>query len=228
MGSSRIRLTIAYDSEAAEGFETGWGFSVIVSKNGLNILFDCGWDGHMLRRNLGRMGYTLSSVSTVFLSHPHWDHISGLSEVLQDAPIRERLEVVLHEGFSHRMREEIGRRARLTLVNGIQEIVPGMWSSGALGSDIREQALVIPVKSGSMVITGCAHPGLSPILEIASELRPVTILIGGFHDAKPSDFPETLERLVLCHCTRAKTELLRSFPSVASLGRVGASYEFEI
>jgi len=107
--SSRIKLAIAYDSEAAGGFESGWGFSVLISKDGANVLFDCGWDGHMLRRNLGRIGYTLSSVGTVILSHSHWDHMGGLSEVLQDAGLRERLEVVLHDGFSQRLRSEIGR-----------------------------------------------------------------------------------------------------------------------
>ena len=226
--SSRIKLAIAYDSEAAGGFESGWGFSVLISKDGANVLFDCGWDGHMLRRNLGRIGYTLSSVGTVILSHSHWDHMGGLSEVLQDAGLRERLEVVLHDGFSQRLRSEIGRRATVTMVNGPKEVVPGIWSSGVLGSEVKEQALVIPVKSGAILLTGCAHPGLRPLLERASGIRPVTTLMGGFHDANPADFPGGLGHLVLCHCTKAKDGLLRAFPSIASLGRVGASYEFEV
>lgn len=223
---SSLKLSIAYDSEALMGFETGWGFSAILSAGGENVLFDCGWDGHVLRRNLGRMGYNLADISLVFLSHAHWDHMGGLPEVLQDAAMRESLKVVLHDGFSQRLRKEIGARATLVEVRGPEEIAPGIWSTGALGKEVKEHALFFSTTSGLVVLTGCAHPGIGPILECASSVDRVTSIIGGFHGAETSDFLTDIERIVPCHCTQRKDDILRAFASKASLGMVGAHYEF--
>ena len=173
------------------------------------------------------MGYSLADVSVVFLSHAHWDHMGGLTEVLQDARLPERLRVVVHEGFSRRMRKEISTRATLVEVKGPEEIAPGVWSTGVLGKDVKEQALLVTTASGDVVITGCAHPGIKCILDRASELGRPTSIVGGFHSAQIADFPNQLERLVPCHCTELRDEMLKVFASKASLGIVGASYEFD-
>lgn len=223
---SRLRLSIVYDSEALRGFETGWGFSALLSINGLKILFDCGWDGHILRRNLGRIGHALSDIRILFLSHAHWDHMGGLSEVLEDVALPECLNVIVHEGFSKRLREEIAKRATVTAVSAPQEIAPGVWSTGPLGTDIKEHALVVSTASGGVMLTGCAHPGVTSMLGRASELRPVTAIVGGLHSAKISEFRGRFERIVACHCTQAKAELIKAFPGIASIGKAGESYEF--
>jgi len=223
---SPLRLSIAYDSEALRGYEPGWGFSAVLAVGDTNILFDCGWDGHLLRRNLGRLGYSLADIGTVFLSHPHWDHMGGLPEVLQDAAMSQGLTVVLHEGFSENLRNEISKKATLIEARDPQEIAPGIWSTGVLGKDVKEQALMVPMGSRGVLITGCAHPGIGCILDRASELGTPTSIIGGFHGALTSEFPSQLEQLVICHCTKMKDELLRAFASKASVGMVGASYEF--
>jgi 7,8-dihydropterin-6-yl-methyl-4-(beta-D-ribofuranosyl)aminobenzene 5'-phosphate synthase len=223
-GSPAI-LSIAYDSEALKGYETGWGFSAVIKTRDQNILFDCGWDGHLLRRNLGRLGYSLADFGTVVLSHSHWDHMGGLSEVLQDAPMDRSLVVMLHEGFSENLRNEIRKKAEVVLVSRAQEIASGIWSTGMLGKDTKEQALVVQTGSRIAVITGCAHPGIHSILEAASQLGSPVCLIGGFHAAPANEFPRQLEQLVICHCTRMKQELLRDFARKASVGLVGASYE---
>ncbi|HEX9906979.1 MAG TPA: MBL fold metallo-hydrolase [Thermoplasmata archaeon] len=221
-----LKLSIGYDSEALRGFEAGWGFSAVLSVGGTNILFDCGWDGHVLRRNLARMGLGLADIRIVFLSHSHWDHTGGLPEVLQDARMLEGVDVILHEGFSRRLQSEISTRARVVEVKGPEEIAPGIWSTGVLGKDVKEQALVAATGSGAVVLTGCAHPGIRCILDRASELCRPTSIVGGFHAAQTAEFPSQLERIVACHCTEMKGELLKAFGSRASVGRVGASYEF--
>jgi len=221
-----LKLSIAYDSEALNGFEAGWGFSAILSVDGSNILFDCGWDGHMLRRNLARMGYSLADIRTVFLSHSHWDHVGGLPEVLVDARMTEGMDVVLHEGFSRRLRDEIGKKARVVEIQGPREIAPGIWSSGVLGKEVKEHALVAIIGSGAVVLTGCAHPGVGCILDRTSELAKPTSIVGGFHASQIAEFPSQLQRVVACHCTEKKDDLVMAFGSKVSVGMVGASYEF--
>lgn len=224
--TTKQKVSIAYDSVALKGFEAGWGFSAILSSEAGNVLFDCGWDGHLLRRNLGRLGYSFADIGTVVLSHAHWDHMGGLPELLQDVVLDQDLRVVVHEGFSRSLKGEIEKKATVIDVKGPQEVAPGIWSTGVLGKDVKEQALMLPMGSRGLVMTGCAHPGMECILERASELGNPTSVIGGFHGAPLSEFPSTLEQLVICHCTKMKAELLDKFASKASVGVVGASYEF--
>ncbi len=223
---SSIKLSIVYDSETLSGFEGGWGFSALLSSGGVNLLFDCGWDGHILRRNLGRMGYSLADIGTVVLSHAHWDHVGGLTEVLQHPDIGEGLSVVLHDGFSQRMRKEIGARATVIEADGPREIIPDVWTLGPLGKEVKEQALLVVTPTKALVITGCAHPGVRSILERASEVKRPTSIMGGFHGAKAEEFPDSLEGIVTCHCTEHREDILRAFPGKVTIGKAGASIEF--
>jgi 7,8-dihydropterin-6-yl-methyl-4-(beta-D-ribofuranosyl)aminobenzene 5'-phosphate synthase len=138
----------------------------------------------------------------------------------------EGVDVILHEGFSKRLRNEISARATVVEVKGPEEIASGIWSTGVLGKEVKEQALVAFTGSGAVVLTGCAHPGIGCILDRASELRRPTSIVGGFHSAQIAEFPSHLERIIACHCTEMKGELLKTFASKASVGMVGASYEF--
>ncbi len=52
-----------------------------------------------------------------------------------------------------------------------------------LGSQIPEQALVLETPVGSIVITGCAHPGIVPIVRAAKTIveGDIALVVGGFH-----------------------------------------------
>lgn len=213
-----------YDSVAVQGFETGWGFSALIHTSDSMVLFDCGWDGHVLIRNLARLGVHAAAIDKVVLSHMHWDHISGLTELLSQTTPAKPIEVYLPEAFSQNLKREIVRHAIVTEVEGPYEIATGVISTGALGSDIKEQSLVVRSGEKAAVLTGCAHPGLRAIMARASEIAKPTALIGGFHGARADDVPKDLELLVPCHCTQAKTELLKAFGDRASEGLAGASY----
>lgn len=217
-------ITIAYDSEGHPGFQTGWGFSAVVSAHGQRILFDCGWDGRMLRWNLGRLGLSFADIDKVVLSHAHWDHISGLTEVLSEPLRSELMEVFVPASFSENLKKEISRRAVLREVKGPVEVVPGIMSTGELGTDVKEQSVVIVHEGRGVVLTGCAHPGVPAILERSADIARPSSLVGGLHGAKASDLPGSLDRLVLCHCTRDKAAMMEAFPGKAVIGRVGDTY----
>ena len=52
-----------------------------------------------------------------------------------------------------------------------------------MGTQIREQSLVIKSPKGLIIITGCAHPGIVEIVKKAKELfqQDVYLVLGGFH-----------------------------------------------
>ena len=68
-------------------------------------------------------------------------------------------------------------------------ISQGMYTTGAMGGSIREQALVIRTSKELVVVTGCAHPGIVQIVEKAQEMfdGPVYLVMGGFHLGDKSD-----------------------------------------
>lgn len=74
---------------------------------------------------------------------------------------------------------------------GPADLRPGFRSTGTLAGDIPEQALVVETGRGSVVVTGCAHPGIADIarLAVAQTGRPIHLLVGGYHlmDASPDE-----------------------------------------
>jgi pimeloyl-ACP methyl ester carboxylesterase len=65
-----------------------------------------------------------------------------------------------------------------------QAITPRLFSTGEMRvADFVEQALIIKTQSGLVIITGCAHPGIVPIVKRAKELLggPVYLVMGGLH-----------------------------------------------
>jgi len=179
----------------------------------------------MLIRNLARMGMHPASIDKVVLSHMHWDHISGLPEVFSQSTPAKPIEVYLPKAFSQRLKEEISARALVTEVDdGSCEVAPGVISTGTLGKDSKEQSLIVESAGKSLVLTGCAHPGVRDIMTRAGELSRPVALMGGLHGASVADLPADLERIIPCHCTQAKEEISKAFGKRAEVGLAGASY----
>jgi 7,8-dihydropterin-6-yl-methyl-4-(beta-D-ribofuranosyl)aminobenzene 5'-phosphate synthase len=68
------------------------------------------------------------------------------------------------------------------------KICRGVYSTGQLGTWIREQALILGTDRGLIVITGCAHPGIVEIIRKSKELLggEVLLAMGGFHLVRSS------------------------------------------
>ena len=216
-----LELAIVYDSEGLPGYETGWGYSVLITSGDERTLFDCGWDGHVLRRNLGRLGVSFADIDKVVLSHAHWDHISGLTNVLDEPMTTDLLEVYVPSSFSENLKKEISRRAVLVEVDGPQEVSKGVLTTGQLGRGTKEQSLVMSEGGQSLVLTGCAHPGVRTILGGADALGGPTWLMGGLHDAAVGDIPAEMDLVVPCHCTRNASAIVEAFGDRAHRGKAG-------
>ena len=98
-------------------------------------------------------------------------------------------------------------RVRLHEINDAQEICKDVYTTDGLGWPIKRQSLVVRTDGGLTVINGCAHSGLESVLRIASKLRGIYGVIGGFHGFSKLEALRGVSSIVSCHCTMRKKEL---------------------
>ena len=186
-----MKITILYDNNANPPLKSGWGFSCLVD-SGQKILFDTGDSGENLIYNFEKLNIDPKSIDKVVLSHNHWDHVDGLEGFQK---LNHKAEIVYPKAFSQ-----------------LTEISTGVYSTGALGIIIKEQALVIKAGKANIVITGCAHPGLEKILQAARQLGEIYGVLGGFHGFSKSDELAGIQLIAPCHCTQYKQQIKDKYP----------------
>lgn len=204
-----LRLKIVYDNEAEPGFEKGWGFSCLVELEDEKILLDTGWDGNVLLGNLKKFNVQPEEIDRVVLSHAHWDHIGGLPHIR-----RRDLRIYAPYSFSKHLRSELAARYELHEVKGAQKIREGVWTTGELGKEIKEQSLVLKTSQGLVIIAGCSHPGVRKIISVASKFGKVWGYVGGMHDFKDFKVLDGLGIVAPSHCTVRKRRISKLFPNV--------------
>jgi len=101
---------------------------------------------------------------------------------------------------------------RLHEVKASREICMGVYTTGELGTDIKEQSLVLDSGKGLYVLAGCAHPGLSAILSAASSFGTVAGIIGGFHDSQEYELLKNMKVIGAGHCTVHKEGFWQIYP----------------
>ncbi len=207
------RLSMVVDNETLrEDLSRDWGFSCHIETQDRRILFDTGSDPLLLVGNMERMGIDPAQVDMVVLSHAHWDHVGGLAGVLGAGSHKPA--VVVPRSFPDLFfRDMAAMGLSCRSVDDSAEIAPGVFSTGEMGRDIPEQALVVQTGEGLVVVTGCAHPGVVEIVTRVNRLfhGPFHLLIGGFHlmeerDGEVRRIANHLEdlgvgRIGPCHCT---------------------------
>ncbi len=202
-----MKLKIVYDNEARKPLVSSWGFSAFIEGEEENVLFDTGDKAGILKNNMDEMDISVNSIDKIVISHEHHDHAGGLFDILDKS-----IEVYLLKDFSEKFKEKVRKNAQLIEVDGMQEISKGIKTTGKIGTSIVEQSLLIEYKGGTLVLTGCAHPGLSNILKEASRYGEVKGTVGGFHGFDKLDELDDLLMIVPCHCTKYKDEIREKYP----------------
>jgi len=205
-------LTVVYDNYAAgSGLPADWGFACVVAGLEKTILFDTGAKGDILLGNMQGLGVAPEDIDALVLSHEHWDHTGGLDELVSR---NSGLEVYVPACFSQALRDSIRKASAGVLeTEGPTKICAGAQTGGVLGGDVPEQALCLTGAKGTVVVTGCAHPGILNVVEHAASNYepPLRAALGGFHLYKSSaseirEVAEGLKELGLqqagpCHCS---------------------------
>jgi 7,8-dihydropterin-6-yl-methyl-4-(beta-D-ribofuranosyl)aminobenzene 5'-phosphate synthase len=169
--------------------------------------------GPFLIENMRRLGVDPLSIDAIVISHEHYDHTSGLGAIL-DMGITPK--VYIPATFSKALKDNLNSRIKLIEVDDHTTVFPGL-SLICVQGPIVEEALVAETAEGSVVITGCAHPGVANMVKASQAVMPgkVALLVGGFHLLQTRDknslesVAEELrglgvERVLPTHCTSAK------------------------
>jgi 7,8-dihydropterin-6-yl-methyl-4-(beta-D-ribofuranosyl)aminobenzene 5'-phosphate synthase len=213
-----MKVTIIYDNCLSKrGLKTGWGFSALIEvENALPILFDTGADGAALLYNMKQLGIDPSRIGSIVISHHHYDHTGGLSDVLE---INKRAVIYVPTSSAAGLQ---GRK--VIQVSQPVQVSEAVFSTGELRGI--EQALAVKTIKGILVVTGCSHPGVGEILDEASRYGKVYGIIGGLHGFHNFGRLNGLSLICPCHCTQYKSELKSLFPS--QYISCGAGLELEL
>ena len=228
--TNNIALTLLYDKPCLPGFTGGWGLSIWIEYYNEVILFDTGWNGEVLLANCKEAGKNPDDISYIVLSHDHWDHVGGIVYLLnRDLPKLKG--IVVPSSFSDHFKEEL---RSLAVVIEIPEsstpikITNGIYSSGVMGTDIKEHSLFLQNNSGQiLIITGCSHPSPIDFMANAKKIAPIFGIAGGFHGFQKIDVFADLKLIIPVHCTKEQQRILDQYPLTARLMKVGETLKIE-
>ncbi len=202
-------LKILVDNTAKEGFGFVHGFSAVIEADE-KILFDLG-PNSLFIKNAKKMSVDLDELSTIVLSHGHWDHGDGLKclsgKRLITHPnsfvLRYRKESKTPVGLSMTKNEIdskfdvkeskfplwisekmvfLGEIPRLN--NFESQSTNFLLDDGSPDFVIDDSAIAIKSEKGLIVLSGCAHAGICNTVTYAKEVcgeNRVYAVLGGFH-----------------------------------------------
>ncbi len=179
-----FRITVVYDNHTPKNnaLKPSWGFACVVEGFEKTILFDTGTSGPILLNNLADLGFDPAQIDLVIISHGDWDHAGGIWSFLDVNP---NVDVYLPGSLSKHLMDEVrGHGAQVVPVGpDLLPVCSGIVLSGEMKGPRNEQAILLKTDNESIVITGCAHPGVVAITRRLAESAPglPMLVMGGFH-----------------------------------------------
>ena len=221
-----MKITIVYDNTSIRNdLIAEWGFSCFIELNERKILFDTGGNGRILLENMKNLNFNPEVIDDIIISHPDFDHIGGLSHILNL-----NKKAVIHNPVSFR---GIRYANEVKYYDKPTEIYHNIFTTGELKK--REQSLAIKTEKGVVLIIGCGHPGVKKIIETLLEFTEIIdsfsgvgdiyAIVGGLHGFDEFEVLQYIEKVCPTHCTRYIDEIEKLFPKKFIKGGVGTIIE---
>ncbi|MCD6115135.1 MBL fold metallo-hydrolase [bacterium] len=209
-----MKITIIYDNTSFEkDLQSDWGFSCLVEEKDIpRILFDTGANGKILLSNMEKLKIDPLSIEEVFISHLHWDHVGGLSELLKTNPNIKKIYVPSSMGLKNEV-----------VLKESTKIHKNIFSTGELEGI--EQSMGVITGKGVVLIVGCSHPYMGTILETARQFGEIYAIIGGMHGFSEFELFKDINLICPTHCTQHKKELKEIYPEKYLEGGAGRIIE---
>jgi len=212
----KITITVVYDNNPGDGdLEAAWGFACVIEGLPRTVLFDTGGDGRILLANMRKLDVAPGGIDAVVLSHIHGDHVGGLDAFLrQNGDVTVFLPAAFPQSFKGAVRKAA---AEVVECEKAAPVCAGASTTAVLGDGIKEQGLYVRTREGTVVITGCAHPGVVRMAAAAEDdsQSPIHAVLGGFHmsGASRAEIERVIEgfrrlgvkRAGPCHCSGDRT-----------------------
>ncbi len=231
-------LTVLYDNYLYDqGCQSEWGFSCLIETEEMTVLFDTGGEASVLAHNIVALDVDISSVDCVVISHEHWDHIGGLSVILEENP---GIQVYVPDIIPYVVKSSIrGMGGEIVETDNSTVLSAGIAITSVHRRNVPEQALMICTDEGTILVTGCSHPGVENFASEAAEAleSEIRLVIGGFHLGSATEFMLSsiidmfdeagVQNIAPTHCTGENSiECLREHYSGQFI-EVGAGFRLE-
>lgn len=155
------------------------------------------------------------SIDEVFISHPHFDHVGGLSAFLN-----KNNNVKIYVPISLR---GIRNAKEIISVDEPIKLHENIFSTGEL--DHIEQSMAVKTDKGLVLVLGCSHPKMENILKAASQFGKVYAIIGGLHGFNEFELFKDLGVICPTHCTQHIAEIKSLYPEKYIEGGAGKIIE---
>lgn len=189
----RLELSVLVEELTEPGFLGNDGVSYLLRTELGAVLMDVGFGAAtpVLEHNARELGFSWEGVDALAISHLHGDHMGGLAAArARRVALPPGLLPALHDRPCHLPEGAEAPGFQAVVVEEPRHLGFGIGSTGPLARSlfflgpVREQALLVRLRGkGLVIVTGCGHPGVDLILEMAQRLAPgpVYAIAGGLH-----------------------------------------------
>ena len=195
-GSGEFFVTCLVDNTAklSSGLWAEHGSAFLIESAYAKILFDTGQSGAVLIHNLDALNMDLRGLSSIMLSHGHYDHTGGMEHILSRYG---NVEIVAHPSvFDERLsrdvngrekpvgipfsREYLETKCRIRLSVEPLEVAPGIYTTGQVprgsGPEPSDPRLVVRVEETLRV-----DPLLDDMSLVLKTSKGLVVLLGCCH-----------------------------------------------